>query len=81
MAGLSVTVASIYGDCDDVETTRGLMNKALRKMYEKDGGLQVIGADWNCSPDAGRPQLIFHHKFTTRFLKLIIHQYLLLFGN
>ena len=48
VAGLAVTVASIYGNCDDAGETRDIMRKAMDAMQE-DNGVQVIGADWNAS--------------------------------
>ncbi len=43
-----VTVASIYGNCEDTDVTRILMWRAMDTMHG-DEGLQVIGADWNAS--------------------------------
>ncbi len=41
VAGLAVTVASIYGNCDDAGETRDTMGKAMDAMRE-DNGVQVI---------------------------------------
>ncbi len=43
IGGLNLSIASIYGDCEDEAATRALLNLALK------AGPQVIGADWNAS--------------------------------
>lgn len=48
VAGLDVTVSSIYGNRDDAEETRALMREAMQFMHG-DERLEVIVAGWNAS--------------------------------
>ncbi len=48
IASVEVTIASIYGNCDDADETR-LLRKQAMSFTHGDEGFQVIGAAWNAS--------------------------------